>query len=76
MKIVSSASPSVVVKIWASTMLPPAAAQAPAIPVSNLGWSGATTVTAVTPRRLSIVTSVASDRMSAAMACSSLAWAT
>ena len=51
-------------------------AQAPAMPVSSLGWSGATTVTAVTPRRLSIVTSVASERMSAAMACSSLAWAT
>ena len=75
-KIVSSASPSVVVKIWASTILPPAAAQAPAMPVSSLGWSGATTVTAVTPRKPSVVTSVASERMSAAIACSSLACAT
>jgi hypothetical protein len=37
MKIVSSARPSVVVKIWASTILPPAAAQAPAMPVRSRG---------------------------------------
>ena len=39
-----------VVKICASTILAPAAAQAPAMPLSSRGWSGATTVSAVTPR--------------------------
>ena len=47
---VSSARPSVVVKICASTMLAPAAAQAPAMIESRRGWSGASTVSSVTPR--------------------------
>ena len=37
---VSSARPSVVVKICASTMLPPEAAQAPVTMASSRGWSG------------------------------------
>ena len=47
-KIVSSAWPSVVVKICASTMLPPAMVQAPAMIDSRRGWSGASTVISVT----------------------------
>ena len=47
---VSSARPSVVVKICASTMLAPVAAQAPARVDSSHGWSGASTVSSVTPR--------------------------
>jgi hypothetical protein len=46
---VSSAMPSVVVKTWASTMLPPAAAQAPVTMASRRGWSGDRTVSSVTP---------------------------
>ena len=48
MSIVSSARPSVLVKICASTMLAPAAAHAPAITESSRGWSGAATVISVT----------------------------
>ena len=43
----SSAIPSVVVKICASTMLPPAAAQAPVMIASRRGWSGDRTVSSV-----------------------------
>ena len=60
-EIVSSAKPSVVVKICASTILPPAAAQAPAMIDSRRGWSGATMVISVTPRKASVATSVASE---------------
>ena len=56
---VSSASPSVVVKICASTMFAPAAAHAPAITDSSRGWSGASTVSSVTPRAVSKPTPVA-----------------
>jgi hypothetical protein len=58
-KMVSSTSPSVVVKICASTMLPPAAAQAPVTMASRRGWSGASTVSSVTPRNWSVSTRVA-----------------
>ena len=57
---VSSARPSVVVKICASTMLAPAAAQAPAMIDSSHGWSGASTVSSVTPRAASNANVVAS----------------
>ena len=58
---VSSARPSVVVKICASTMLAPATAQAPARIESSQGWSGASTVSSVTPRAAGNETVVASD---------------
>ncbi len=70
-EMVSSASPSVVVKICASTILAPEAAQAPAMIDSRRGWSGATTVSSVTPRKASVDTSVASECISTALACSS-----
>ena len=69
---VSSASPSVVVKICASTILAPEAAQAPAMIDSRRGWSGAITVSSVTPRKASVATSVASECISTALACSKL----
>ena len=59
-RIVSSARPSVVVKICASTMLPPAAAQAPAITDSRRGWSCASTVISVTASNWRGLTMVAS----------------
>ena len=43
-----------VVKICASTMLPPAAAQAPVMIASRRGWSGDRTVSSVTPRKWSV----------------------
>ena len=58
---VSSARASVVVKICASTILAPPMAQAPAMIDSSQGWSGANTVSSVTPRAASRSTAVASD---------------
>jgi len=46
-RIVSNARPSDVVKICASAMLAPAAAQAPVMIESRRGWSGASTVISV-----------------------------
>ena len=64
-RIVSSARPSAVVKICASTMLPPAAAQAPAITDSRRGWSCARTVISVTASKACVLTMVASCRLAA-----------
>ena len=51
---VSSAMPSRVVEICASTMLAPAPVQAPATSASRRGWFGASSVISVTPRKASV----------------------
>jgi hypothetical protein len=72
---VSNARPSVVVKICASTMLAPATAQAPAMIESSQGWSGASTVSSVTPRAAGNATEVASDFPACAAERRKRAWA-
>jgi len=62
MRMVSSARPSPVVKICASTMLAPAAAQAPVMIDRRRGWSGASTVISVTASKVCGFAMVASAR--------------
>jgi hypothetical protein len=73
---VSSATPSVVVKIWALAMLAPAAAQAPVSSASSRGWSGASTVSSVIAVKRSVAMADATCSPASSALAMRRAWAT